>query len=242
MSESHLKNESKWYLFTAGLSVYSHLVDHAAHGDLAPKWAENLKFSSPPKGANVGQRPPPRVDGAASGNLLPLYIVCARIKHAWRVACDPLRVFPNTYAIWKGIFLHILDYFTPYMAHIMTLVPTDSKIGTFWSSYNFEVWANSLGNPLNLSYRRVQVSILERIPNPYTLSAVNRTPGMVPNMAPLFKRPTSGHCTSAGNQPQIKSGGVLESSALALQDCTISQMRISYPCEWVPLKKWVSVP
>ena len=173
--ESHLKNESKWYLCSSSLSIHNHLVDHAAHGDLAPKWAENLKFSSPPKGANVGQRPPPRVDGAASGDLLPLYIVCARIKHAWRVACDPLRVFPNTYAIWKGIFLHILDYFTPYMAHITTLVPTDSKIRTFWSSYNFEVWANSLGNPLNLSYRRVQVSILERIPNPYTLSAVNIT-------------------------------------------------------------------
>ena len=31
----------------------------------------------------------------------------------------------------KRYFLHILDYFTPYMAHIMTLVPTDSKIGTF---------------------------------------------------------------------------------------------------------------
>ena len=82
MSEYHLKNESKWYLFTAGLSVYSHLVDHAAHGNLAPKQAENLKFSSPPKGANVVQRPPPRVDGAASSKLLPLYIVCARIKHA----------------------------------------------------------------------------------------------------------------------------------------------------------------
>ena len=82
VSESHLKNESKWYLFTAGLSFYSHLVDHAAHGDLAPKQAENLKFSSPPKGANVVQRPPPRMDGAASGDLLPLYIVCARIKHA----------------------------------------------------------------------------------------------------------------------------------------------------------------
>lgn len=101
------------------------------------------------------------MDGAASGNLLPLYIVCARIKHAWRVACDPLRVFPNTYAIWKGIFLHILDYFTPYMAHITTLVPTDSKIRTFWSSYNFEVWANSLGNPLNLSYSRFKSRLWE---------------------------------------------------------------------------------
>ena len=37
VSDYPLKNESKWYLFTAGLSVYSHLVDHAAHGDLAPK-------------------------------------------------------------------------------------------------------------------------------------------------------------------------------------------------------------
>ena len=82
VSEFHLKNESKWYLCSSSLSIYSHLVGHAAHGDLAPKRAENLKFSSPPKGANVVQRPPPRVDGAASIKLLPLYIVCARIKHA----------------------------------------------------------------------------------------------------------------------------------------------------------------
>ena len=82
VSEYHLKNESQWYLCTSSLSIYSHLVDHAAHGDLAPKRAENLKFSSPPKGANVGQRPPPRGGGAASSKLLSLYIVCARIKHA----------------------------------------------------------------------------------------------------------------------------------------------------------------
>jgi len=60
---------------------------------------------------------------------------------------------------------------------------------------------------------------------------------MVPNMAPLFNWPTSGHCTSAGNQPQIKSGGVLESTALALHDCTIGQIPISYPYERVPLEK-----
>ena len=35
--ESHLKNESKWYLCTSSLSIHSHLVEHAAHGDLAPK-------------------------------------------------------------------------------------------------------------------------------------------------------------------------------------------------------------
>ena len=52
-----------------------------------------------------------------------------RARHT-RVS-DPLRVFQNTYAIEKGIFLHILDYFTPYMAHITTLVPADSKIRTF---------------------------------------------------------------------------------------------------------------
>ena len=80
VSESHLKNESKWYLCSSSLSIYSHLVGHAAHGDLAPKRAENLKFSSPPKGANVGQRPPPRVDGATSSKLLPLY-KCARASN-----------------------------------------------------------------------------------------------------------------------------------------------------------------
>jgi len=63
---------------------------------------------------------------------------------------------------------------------------------------------------------------------------------MVPYMAPLLVRPTSGHCTSAGNQPQIKSGGVLESSALALHDCTVGQIPISHPCERVPLEKRVS--
>jgi len=52
VSESHLKNESKWHLCTSSPSIYCHLVDHAAHGDLAPKRAENLKFSSP-----VGERP-----------------------------------------------------------------------------------------------------------------------------------------------------------------------------------------
>jgi len=66
---------------------------------------------------------------------------------------------------------------------------------------------------------------------------LNRTPGMVPYMAPLLVRPTSGHCTSVGNQPQIKSGGVLESSALALHDCTIGQIPISHPYERVPLEK-----
>ena len=35
VSKSHLKNESKWYLCTSSLSIHSHLVDHAAHGDLA---------------------------------------------------------------------------------------------------------------------------------------------------------------------------------------------------------------
>ena len=42
-----------------------------------------------------------------------------------------------------------------------------------------------------------------------------------------FHRQTSSHSTSAGIQPQIKSGGVLESSARALRDCTISQTPIS---------------
>ena len=55
VSEYHLKNESKWYLWLADLSIYSHLADHAAYGDLAPNRAKNLKFSSPPKGANVVQ-------------------------------------------------------------------------------------------------------------------------------------------------------------------------------------------
>ena len=65
----------------------------------------------------------------------------------------------------------------------------------------------------------------------------NRTPGMGGSSRPLFNRPTSSHCTSVGNQPQIKSGGVLESSALALHDCTTSQIPISHPCARVPLKK-----
>ena len=39
VSEYHLKNESKWYLWLADLSIYSHLADHAAYGDLAPKRA-----------------------------------------------------------------------------------------------------------------------------------------------------------------------------------------------------------
>ena len=60
---------------------------------------------------------------------------------------------------------------------------------------------------------------------------------MVPYMGPLFNRLTSGHCTSVGNQPQIKSGGVLESPALVLHDCTIGQIPISHPCERVPLEK-----
>ena len=55
VSEYHLKNESQWYLCTSSLSIYSHLVDHAVHGNLAPKGAENLKFSLPPKGANAVQ-------------------------------------------------------------------------------------------------------------------------------------------------------------------------------------------
>ena len=67
-----------------------------------------------------------------------------------------------------------------------------------------------------------------RIPNPYTLSAVNRTPGTGPYMGQTFDRPTSGHCTSVGNQPQIKSGGVLESSAHALQNILSGQAPISY--------------
>jgi len=54
---------------------------------------------------------------------------------------------------------------------------------------------------------------------------------MAPYMAPIFIWLTSSRSTSAGNQPQIKNSGVSERSALALQDCTISQMRISYPCE-----------
>ena len=49
--------------------------------------------------------------------------------------------------------------------------------------------------------------------------------------AMIFDWLTSSRSTSAGNQPQIKNSGVLESSAVALQDCTINQMRISYPCE-----------
>jgi len=69
------------------------------------------------------------------------------------------------------------------------------------------------------------------------LVVVNRTPGMVVSKRPLFNRPTSGHYTSVGNQPQIKSGGVLESSTLALHDCTTSQIPISHPCARVPLKK-----
>ena len=35
VSESHLKNESKWYLWLLKSLNYCHLVDHAAHGDLA---------------------------------------------------------------------------------------------------------------------------------------------------------------------------------------------------------------
>jgi len=58
-------------------------------------------------------------------------------------------------------------------------------------------------------------------------STLNRTPGTGPYMGQTFDRPTSGHCTSVGNHPQIKSGGVLESSSLALCDCTTSQTPIS---------------
>ena len=66
---------------------------------------------------------------------------------------------------------------------------------------------------------------------------LNRTSGMGSGKSPIFDRSTSGHCNSVGNQSQITSGGVLESSALALHDCTIGQIPISYPCERVPLEK-----